>query len=117
MPRRRGQEPGDRELARARLAALHPRAGWVPRVPDPPETWPEETGPKETWPAGTGSAESWPAADAWFGPLPAEPGPDASRPSPAEPGEPAAAPVPDPRPGPGRHRVGGVTDRLPVALR
>jgi competence protein ComEA len=110
-----------RDLALARLAALRPREGWVPRVPDAGSTTPagraDGPGPAESSVAAVEPAsgppwpdESWPAADAWFGPLPTtsdppdDPTDDAGRDSDA------LGPT-------GRLRADALADRIPLAVR
>jgi competence protein ComEA len=114
-----------RDLALARLAALRPREGWVPRVPDAGSTAlagrTDGPGPAESPVAavepGSGPPwpdETWPAADAWFGPLSTTSDP---------PGDPPGDPTGDAgrdgdASGPtGRHGADALADRIPLAVR
>jgi hypothetical protein len=125
MRKRRSDGPEVRDLALARLAALRPREGWVPRVPDAGSTAlagrTDGPGPAESPVAavepGSGPPwpdETWPAADAWFGPLSTTSDP---------PGDPPGDPTGDAgrdgdASGPtGRHGADALADRIPLAVR
>ena len=121
MRRRRSDGPEVRDLALARLAALRPREGWVPRVPDAGPTAPGERADGPGSDEGRVSAgdptsgppwpdEAWPAADAWFGPL-------------TTPSDPSDDPTGDAGRGGdssgsrGWHGVDALADRMPLAVR